>query len=251
MEERLQVRRGRCDASEIRHALACEMDEQFRQSALDRFEMIEAGVGGVELLDQLGDLLRELLHCSGYAEKAFSGHHRAQRLACFGGLAHIACEPSSIAACIAGVLDAVSKFSHLAFECLDRLARHGLPQHQTDLGEVVAQRFDGPAEVAGRRRILVASIVVWIGWRLREPSRVDAILQGQIKNDAIEPFAHRDAGAARGLKRGLARVPAHHFNLPRNARCHSRIRMFDRWSGSRTALVEPALVSRWRIATRP
>src|SRR5215831_15076039 len=27
--------------------------------------------------------------------------------------------------------------------------------------------------------------------------------------------------------------------------------MFDRWSGSRMALVEPVLVSGWRIATRP
>jgi len=97
------------------------MDEQFRQSALNRFEMIEAGVAGVKPLDQLGDLLRELLHCSGHAEKAFSGRRRAQRLARFGKPAHRACRASSIPACMARV-----------------------------------------AEVAGRRRVLIAS-VVWIG----------------------------------------------------------------------------------------
>src|SRR5262245_63401417 len=46
-------------------------------------------------------------------------------------------------------------------------------------------------------------------------------------------------------------MQAYSSNLPWNARCHSRIRMFDRWSGSRMALVEPVLVSGWRIATRP
>src|SRR5262245_3333985 len=139
------------------------MDEQFRQSALDRFEMIEAGVAGVKPLDQLGDLLRELLYCSGHAEKAFSGRRRAQWLARFSKPAHHACKASSIAACMARVFDAVGKFEHLAFERLDHPAQHGLPQHRTNLDEAVAQRFDGPAEVAGRLRVLVASVVMWIG----------------------------------------------------------------------------------------
>src|SRR5262249_60792176 len=102
-----------------------------------------------------------------------------------------------------------------------------------------------------RRPVVGVAGVRGAGWRLRKPGPVGAGLQGRIENDAIEPFAACDAGAARGLTRGLARVSAHSFNVPRNARCHSRIRMFDRWSGSRTALVEPTLVSRWRIATRP
>ena len=36
------------------------MDEQLGQPALDRLEMVEPGVGGVELLDQLGDPILEM-----------------------------------------------------------------------------------------------------------------------------------------------------------------------------------------------
>ena len=41
-------------------ALVLEMDEQFGQPALDRFEVAEAGVGGVELFDQPGDPVLEM-----------------------------------------------------------------------------------------------------------------------------------------------------------------------------------------------
>src|SRR5262249_45105516 len=165
------------------------MDEQFRQSALDRFEMIEAGVGGVELLDQVGDLLREVQQCSGHTEKAFSGHYRAQRLRRLDEPADDACEPNSLACLTRGVVPGC-QFWRLAFGRLGRLARHALPQHQTDLGEAVEQRSVGQVEVAGRRRALVASVVVWIEWRWCEPPGVDTILQSQIEDDAIEPFAN-------------------------------------------------------------
>ncbi len=37
-----------------------EMDEQFSQSALDGFQVVKPGVGGVELFDQLGDAIFEM-----------------------------------------------------------------------------------------------------------------------------------------------------------------------------------------------
>ena len=37
-----------------------EMDEQLCQTALDRLEMIEPGIGSVELLDQFGDPVLEM-----------------------------------------------------------------------------------------------------------------------------------------------------------------------------------------------
>ena len=60
------------------------------------------------------------------------------------------------------------------------------------------------------------------------PARLDAFVQGGIEDNAIEPLAHRHAGAARGLARGVARLPPDPFYLPRNARFHTRIRVLDR-----------------------
>ena len=54
-----------------------------------------------------------------------------------------------VGAGVARVVDAVGELAHLCFERLDRLARHGLLQHQADLGEIVAQRVDRLVDAAG------------------------------------------------------------------------------------------------------
>ena len=85
----------------------------------------------------------------------------------------------------------------------------------------------------------------------RKASRLDPFMQGPIEDDAIQPLADRHAGTTCGLARGLARLPPNPFDLPWNARFHARIRMVGTGkSGSRVALLEPALVNRWRIAAR-
>ena len=53
-------RQGAAGAREVRHTLVLEVDEQLGEPALDRLEVIEPRVGGVELLDQLGDTVLEM-----------------------------------------------------------------------------------------------------------------------------------------------------------------------------------------------
>ncbi len=254
----------------MRHALVLEMDQELGQPALDRFEMVETGVGGVELLDQLGDpilemaerrlvaavelnaldlvdqagdhgleLARDVLAVSiarfqrvrergdptlearehvaaaavvaawstlsasertsseSFASASFeatcetmpriatiapssclsaagswllpamrsilressftassnptrfsAGVKRAQRIAHLGEPALDTGDRRAVGAGVTAVVDAIGELAHLAFERLDRLARHRLLQHDADLGEVVAQRVDRLADHA-------------------------------------------------------------------------------------------------------
>ena len=47
-------------AGETWQPLVLEMNEELRQAALDRFEMIEPGIRGVQFLNQLGDAALEM-----------------------------------------------------------------------------------------------------------------------------------------------------------------------------------------------
>src|SRR5204862_4931239 len=53
-------RQGAAGARKVRHTLVLKMYQQLGEPALDRLEVVEPGVGGVELLDQLGDTILEM-----------------------------------------------------------------------------------------------------------------------------------------------------------------------------------------------
>ena len=90
---------------------------------------------------------------------------------------------------------------------------------------------------------------VFIVWRLRKNSRVDAVVQRRIEDGVVEPLADRQAGSTGSFARGIARLPSDPCYLPRNARFHARIRMLDRRGGNGTVLVGPAPVNRRWTAT--
>ena len=60
------------------------MDEYLRQFPLDRFKMIEPGIGGLEFFDHIWDFLRKLLQGLRHAEQYFGRHGAAQRMAYIG-----------------------------------------------------------------------------------------------------------------------------------------------------------------------
>ena len=181
--------------------------------------------------------LCQLLHHLGYAEQALGGRQGTQRIAHFGEPALDCRERGTVGTCMAAVVDPVGELAHLVFERLDRSARHRLPKHQANLGEIIAQGIDGLVEAArlledidlridlaqmlpdagpllraraGPPHMLVAIGIVaarGVVWGSRERARLDPLLRSAIKNDSIEPFADRHAGTARGLPRGLARLP--------------------------------------------
>ena len=95
------------------------------------------------------DFLRKLLHCSIDADEVLGRRQCPQRIAHLGEPALDAGHRGPIGAGVAGVVDAIGELAHLAFEGLDRLARHGFLQHDADLGEIVAQHVDGFVEPAG------------------------------------------------------------------------------------------------------
>ena len=95
------------------------------------------------------DFLRKLLHCSIDADEVLGRRQCPQRIAHLGEPPLDAGHRGPIGAGVAGVVDAIGELAHLAFEGLDRLARHGFLQHDADLGEIVAQHVDGFVEPAG------------------------------------------------------------------------------------------------------
>ena len=112
------------------------------------FELLEGrGVLGIAA-DEI-DLLGELLHRPVHADEALGRGQGAQRIAHFSESALDSCKRSPIGVGVAGVVEAVGELAHLCFERLDRLARHGLLEHQADLGEIVAQHIDRLVEAAG------------------------------------------------------------------------------------------------------
>ena len=60
-----------------------------------------------------------------------------------------ACERRAVGSGTAARIDALGQLAHLAFERLHRFPRHGVLQHDADLGEVVAQRVDRLIHAAG------------------------------------------------------------------------------------------------------
>ncbi len=89
-----------------------------------------------------------------------------------------------------------------------------------------------PARFPARALILLIPIVF---------RRCEAVIDRRIDNDGIEPLPDRHSGAARGFLRGLARLPADTFNLPRNARFHARVHNFGRKErGAGCPVLEPA-----------
>jgi hypothetical protein len=68
----------------VQHALAREMQKQFRECPLGRFDLIEPGTTGVGLFEQLDNLARELPYGLRHSEKAFSRRQSAQSVGCLG-----------------------------------------------------------------------------------------------------------------------------------------------------------------------
>ena len=89
-----------------RHALAFHLDQQVGEPALDRAEMVEARVGGVELLDQPHDPVfemvdRGLVGAAGVQLIDLVGeapHHRFEAGASPAGTPRDCCSASAIAA---------------------------------------------------------------------------------------------------------------------------------------------------------
>jgi hypothetical protein len=71
--------------------------------------------------------------------------------------------------------------------------------------------------------------------------RFDASLDGQ-SIMTVSTLADRHSGTARCLARGFAHLRPYALHMPRNARFHARIRLFDREVRGPRALVAPALV---------
>ena len=125
--------------------------------------------------DQL-DFVRERLHRFAEAGEAFGRRQRAERVAHFREPLLEVRQRRGVGAGLPGLVDAVRKLAHLAFERLDRLARHGFLQHDADLGEIVAERVDRLVETAGAVEHLdlavdLAELLLESGKFLREGAR--------------------------------------------------------------------------------
>ena len=125
--------------------------------------------------DQL-DFMRERLHRFAEAGEAFGRRQRAERVAYLREPLLEVRQRRGVGAGLPGLVDAVRKLAHLAFERLDRLARHGFLQHDADLGEIVAERVDRLVETAGAVEHLdlavdLAELLLKSGKFLREGAR--------------------------------------------------------------------------------
>src|SRR5262249_61124404 len=94
------------------------------------------------------DLLRDRPYRVVEADQILDWRKRAQRVAPLGEAALDAGEVGGVCAGVPLAVDPLGKRADFGFERLDRLARHCLLDHQSDLGEVVAQRLDGACDAA-------------------------------------------------------------------------------------------------------
>ena len=158
-------------APEVRYALVLEMDQQLGKPALDRLEMVETGVGGVELLDQHGDPVLEVAERHVIAageldpldlvdQSRHHGFHLARHVMAV-AVARFerirergdpALEVREHVAAAAGgdLVDLVAKRAHLVGEFRQRVVGRRMRDD-------AAHRDDRPFELLERRRILAVA----------------------------------------------------------------------------------------------
>ncbi len=129
-----------------------------------------------------------------------------------------------------GVVDAIGELAHLAFERLDRLARHRLLQHDADLGEVVAQRVDRLADTLSTPQGR-PSVSIWVLiWRscCSSPESSCVRARGSDSDDAGASGALRGRRRRVAVERALAVRDLHQRLIERGGRIggDGRTRLF-------------------------